>query len=382
MNNEIAPLRAIESIDGNLQDITTDMLHALLQARERDTVITSHPAGFYLYLPGHTISYSVHDSDCHGHWTEKRSYVLPDQPQFIAKLAVGKGQIQLDVSPNGDEDYGYTTTLTPDNLQIAKFFIELPSPEDSALTQQLHQQLSAQPTVWLTADYLHTLQKWNSSIGVRSAHPISSPVSVHGDAYGKKGLKSTAIVGVQSMYDETNGQTLVQVVMRGSYQGADYSVTDWVPLDDIEFYHHPIADETALYQQLGSAAQALIDGTGNTEAVNEMLSQGSYSYQLVHEQYATNTKARFVLGRVAANGASIDERFIPTVPHSSDAVRTLIAANRVILDREQPWIISDKASLATPLLFAENFRRARDSWFSEHVETWVKEPAFPLSQSG
>lgn len=382
MSKETVPLRTNEGFDQNLHDITSDVRNALLQARERDTVVTSHPAGFYLYFPGHAIGYSVHDSDCHSHWTERRTYILPNQPQRIAELATGKGKIQLDVSPNGDEDYGYTTTLTSGDLQVAKFFIEKMSPKDSVLTRQLHALLSAQPTVWLSADYLRTLEKWNTAIGVRSAHPISSPVSVHDVRYGQKGLKSTAIVGVQSIYDETSSQTLVQVVMRGSYQGADYSVTDWVPLDDIEFYHHPVSDETALYRQLGSAAQALIDGTGNTEAVNEMLSRGSYSYQLVHEQYARLAKARFVLGRVAANGASIDERFIPTVPYSSDAVHTLIAANRVILDREQPWIISDKAGLATPLLFAENFRRARDSWFSEHVETWVKEPAFPLSQSG
>ena len=359
----------------SLENISAEVRSALQVARARDTVTPSHPDGLYLQLPGHVIGYTINDSDCGGYWTENRSYVMPDTPLRITKLVVGKHKVILDVSPWPQGDIGYSTTLTQEDLEYAQFFIEQPNPEDITLTADLRGLLRAQPTTWLSADDVRSYSQWDTLVGVRSAHPITSPVLMHSNnARDSGGLRSTAIKGVQGFYDVARQQTMVQILLYGSYRGADHIVSDWAPLEDIEFYHHRLPRKTAVLARLNKAAQALIEGTGDISVINTLLVEESRpaAYRLVHEQYAPqNTGAQFVLGRLAVDGHTISERFVPIVPHDSDAVHTIITANRILIDHDRPWVVSDTSRLATPLLFAENFRLFNDCRSMEWVERWM-----------
>ena len=144
-------------------------------------------------------------------------------------------------------------------------------------------------------------------------------------------------------------------LLYGSYRGADHIVSDWAPLEDIEFYHHKLPRETAVLARLNKVAQTLIEGTGDVSVINTLLAEESRpaAYQLVHEQYAPqNTGAQFVLGRLAVDGHTMSERFIPIVPHHSDTAHAVITANRILIDHDRPWVVSDTRRLATPLLLS------------------------------
>ncbi len=341
-----------------LEDVTTEARAHIISARASGREGIARPPRLYIELPGHTINFTIHDSDCSGHWTEERSFTLSDAPHRIISVTTGNQAMQLKIARNEQDTYGFETTLYDSDIRRAKFYVSEIAPEDQALTAALYEQLSAHSAVWIDKKYLDELGGWESEVGVRAAHPLSSPVSVHDDTH-MYALDTRSIVGIQSFYDEDRACTMTQVVTEGRRSNSSPS-SDWAPLEDFEFYRHKYSETDAALGRIAHEAAQLLGNDTSPTVVNQLLADATprVVYEVLYDRYDYAQPARFIVGDITPDGV-IQHARIPTLHRYSDTVHVAMAADRIVTHNGTPWVVDDTNNLATPLISPAKFTNSK-----------------------
>lgn len=352
-----------------LQDVTTEAREHIATALAREQQGTARPPRLYIELPGHTINYSVHESDCSGHWTEDRSFTLSDAPHRIVSVTTGQHALQVQIARDEKDNYGLETCLYEPDVRRARFYVSEMEPDDLMLNAHLHEQLTAQSSVWIDKPYLDELSGWKGEVGVRAAHPLSSPVSVRDD-YRVYALETRAIHGIQSFYSEELGCTMAHVVIEGR-RGNLTTTSDWAPLSDFEFYQYNYSEADAAIGRIAYEATQLLDGMIDITPVNLLLADATprVMYDVLYDRYSYSPSARFIIGDVI--GDAIHHVRIPAIHRFSDASSAAIAADRIMNHDGAPWIVDDTNNLATPLLSPSSFTHAKKRYGVAPIEQLI-----------
>ena len=353
-----------------LEDVTVEARGYIASARSREQVGTARPPRLYIELPGHTIHYTIHDSDCSGHWTEDRSFTLSNAPHRIISVTTGQRALQVQIASNEKDSYGLETSLNDNDVQRAKFYVSEMEPDDLLLNAHLHERLTAQSSAWIDKHYLDGLSGWKGEVGVRSAHPLSSPVSVRDD-HRIYALETRSIVGVQSFYSEELECTMAQVVMDGR-RGNSMISSDWAPLRDFEFYQHNYSETDAAIGRIAHEAARLLENSIGLTSINQLLADATprVTYDVLYDRYSYSSSARFIVGDVTPSDA-IDHVRIPAIHHFSDTSSVAITADRIINHDGAPWIVDDTNNLATPLLSPSSFANAKKRYGVVPIEQLI-----------
>ncbi|NCU37632.1 hypothetical protein EOL96_01020 [Candidatus Saccharibacteria bacterium] len=353
-----------------LEDVTTEARAHILNALNEKRNDAARPSHLFIELPGHVIKYSVHESDCSGHWTEDHSFTLTDSPHRITSISTDRRGLQLRIASSERDTYGLETTLSRNDVSRAKFYVEEVASDDQALTATLYKQLRAHSAVWINKKALDEMSGWEAEVGIRAAHPLSSPVSIR-DINGVNALDTCSIVGVQSFYDEEKSRTMVQVVI-DKRRGSEYSSSDWARLEDFEFYLDKYSETTATLGRIAHEATRLLDSDSSTDIINQLLVDTEFrvGYEVLYDRFHHNQTARFVVGEVA-RGDRITHIHTPRLHRYSDTRHAALLADRVVMHDDAPWVVDHASSLATPLIAPEKFTNLEKHYELASVEQLI-----------
>jgi hypothetical protein len=204
--------------------------------------------------------------------------------------------LQVQIARDEKDNYGLETCLYEPDVRRARFYVSEMEPDDLMLNAHLHEQLTAQSSVWIDKPYLDELSGWKGEVGVRAAHPLSSPVSVRDD-YRVYALETRAIHGIQSFYSEELGCTMAHVVIEGR-RGNLTTTSDWAPLSDFEFYQYNYSEADAAIGRIAYEATQLLDGMIDITPVNQLLADATprVMYDVLYDRYSYSPSARFIIG--------------------------------------------------------------------------------------
>ena len=315
----------------------------------------SAPRGLFVSLPGRTVTIPDYvDNGCRGGWATSYKQILDATPYEIKLIKKTHRENELELSIRIGDGIANPIKLPRDALDNIAFFEQPSDNEEGDFDAALKRVLTSSSFVSVRDHELSP--NWSHGVRVRAKDPLAHPVSNHTTRYERRVHSlDSSFASVVTYFDSELSQTMAQVII-GSEDRELTSSTEWVPLDQLEFYQVELRKNHALAAELYTVASKLIAGQTGVAQINDLLAanSGQVVYPLLrdrwHEYYNQPFRAPFVLGRVATDG-TISHPFVPMLGlgDQNRLYPPYLRAHKVVMVETQPWLIDEAIAIATPL---------------------------------